>query len=485
MNPFRLVINEDSSHFFGTRSAEQMTRESLHAWVDQYAGTQVSHLFLNPNCMRTSYRSAVWDAIWDQGDTGRTNRWIENARLLDQSGLDPYAIWIDRARTQGLSPWLSMRMNDVHNVDDPTSFIHSRFWVEHPEYWRVPGSTSGWTDRAFDFGIPAVREYHLQLVRELLNRYDPDGLELDWMRFGFHFKPGHEIAGNEISLAFMRQVRELAREAAKRHGHPIPIGVRVPARPEAARGMGLDGVAWARAGLVDVVIPTPFFSTSDFDIPIDGWRELLGSAAKTVALAAGHELLLRAYPAAPHAINNAESVRGFATASLHRGSDFVYLFNYMDNETTVEDPVDYRRILNEAGTLSTVQALPRRHVVTYTDTWPPGVPCPCALPAGVGCAAFRIDTGPAPRTGQAVIRVGLSAREGVTVSKLSARINSEHCAVLPDEPATLASALPGVARLLCFGIPLAAMNDGYNLVELAHAGGPEQQVVWVEIRIVP
>ena len=61
-------------------------------------------------------------------------------------------------------------------------FHHSRFWKAHPEYWRVPGSVHAYADRALDYAIPAVRENHLRLIAELLDRYDIDGLELDWMR---------------------------------------------------------------------------------------------------------------------------------------------------------------------------------------------------------------------------------------------------------------------------------------------------------------
>jgi len=159
------VINEDDSHFFMTREPEAMTLEGLHAFVDQYAGTKVSHLFLCPNAMKASYRSEVWDAIWDLAPnqqvkedeaSATARRWMSNAKLLYERGLDPYAVWIDRCREKDISPWLSMRMNDVHNVDDPDSYIHSRFWMEHPEYWRIPGGT-GWTDRAFNYAIPEVR----------------------------------------------------------------------------------------------------------------------------------------------------------------------------------------------------------------------------------------------------------------------------------------------------------------------------------------
>src|ERR1043165_9310538 len=96
-----------------------------------------------------------------------------------------------------------------------------------------------------------------------------------------------------------------------------------------------------------------------------------------------------------------------------QGADLIYLFNYMDSQTTVGDPREYRLILNEAGAMEAAVAKLRRHVVTYADVNPPGVPAPRALPAPVGYAAFRIDTGPAPKTGGAVLCVGLSARDGL------------------------------------------------------------------------
>jgi len=237
-----LILNEDDSHFFGTRSAEQVNIEGLRAFVDQYANTAVTHLFLCPNAMKASHRSQARDAIWDFKDGQKppdnefAEKWCENARLLDERGLDPYTTWIARCREKKISPWLSMRMNDVHNADDVDNYIHSSFWGKHPEYWRVPGGR-GWTDRALDYGVREVREHAMAYVRELLERYDPDGLELDWMRFGYHFRPGKEAEGAALLTQFMRDVRGLTHEWSKRRGHPIKLGARVPTLPHAARGL--------------------------------------------------------------------------------------------------------------------------------------------------------------------------------------------------------------------------------------------------------
>ena len=142
-------------------------------------------------------------------------------KLLWERGLDPYAIWIARCREKGISSWLTMRMNDVHNVDDVDSYIHSKFWMEHPEYWRIPGG-KGWTDRAFNYAIPEVREHHLKFIRELLERYDPDGLELDWMRFGYHFAPGQEQEGCAILTEFIREVTGTDTDMVRETGTPHP-----------------------------------------------------------------------------------------------------------------------------------------------------------------------------------------------------------------------------------------------------------------------
>ena len=207
-----LCLNEDNSHFFFNGEGHGFDAKALDAWVDQYAHTQVRELMLCPNAMRTSYGSKVWTPIWKGLDPQagpdqplfaslppeqRPAAWqfAHNAWKLDHDGIDVYKRWINRARKWGISPWISMRMNDVHCVYDEHHYFHSDFWRQNPQFRRVNYRFSPWTDRAFDYGHPEVRKYHMALVRELAERYDFDGLELDWMRFGFHFRPGHEAEG--------------------------------------------------------------------------------------------------------------------------------------------------------------------------------------------------------------------------------------------------------------------------------------------------
>lgn len=493
--PGGIALNEDNSHFFSTRAGRRLDAAAVDSWVDQYAGTQVRELFLCPNAMRTSYASQVWNPIWHGYDPQGPDHqplfaslkpearkgargWVHTAWQLAQDGIDVYARWIARARQLGLSPWISMRMNDVHAVDDPRNFMHSEFWRSNPGFRRAPQHT-GWVGQAFDYGHPEVREHHLRLVRELAGRYDFDGLELDWMRFGFHFRPGHEAAGAALLTDFTAQVRSLLTGWEQKRGHRIRLGARVPSRPHTAAGLGMDALAWARRRLIDMLVITPFWATIETDMPVELWNQLL--AGTGVALAAGLELLVRPYPGYPKPIfNSLETVRGAAAAMLDRGASRIYLFNYMDSQTAMADVRNYRRMLSEVGSLATLAGKPRRHILTYADTWAPGEPVARnGLPAE--CApnrwhAFRLATGPQPR-GPVEAILGIQG-DPAALGKWAVRVNGEPCAFAG--PAGVAETRPD-APLYAWRVPPGLTSRGYNLIEVeASSAGT---IHWVEMAL--
>ncbi len=375
-----------------------------------------------------------------------------------------------------------MRMNDIHDVPNTKSYMHTSFWVEHPEFWRVPNDTSGgWTVRALDFGHPEVREFTMDFVKELLERYDPEGLELDWMRFGWHFKAGEEAAGAEILTQFMREVRALTKAWGEKRGHEIKLGARVPAHPDAARGLGMDGVRWAKEGLVDMLVPCPFWTSSDFDIPVELWREQLGDAAEKIVIAPGLEYNSRGWPGGAPVANDLASTRGFAASAWHRGADQIYLFNYMDSETIPVSQSDYRILVEQGLGKDVVYNAPRRHLQCFRDTVPSGFPNGTVLPAEGTEATFTINTGPKPTTGTVRFVIGLAQRDGVTEAAYSATVNGTACTNASDleNPAQF----PGASRAVVFECPLAAVKDGANTFTITQPEG--QQIIWAEARVEP
>ncbi|WP_414663366.1 hypothetical protein [Horticoccus sp. 23ND18S-11] len=480
-----LIVNEDNSHFFGSRPAEEMTRAQLIAWMDQYAGTAVTHLFLSPNSMRASFRSRTREAIWDPvSGVAPKGLWPENAKRLHDAGLDPYAVWIARARERGLSPWLSMRMNDVHSVDAPDSFMHSEFWRSHPELRRVPGGPiQPWTNHALNYAHAAVRAHHAAFLQELFERYDPDGIELDWMRFPLHLTPGREREEAPLLDAFVRDARRLADEWGRRRGHPIRLGVRVTAHPDAAAGLGLDAVRWAREGWIDLIVPCPFWRTSDFDIPLEVWRERLGPAAATVAVVPGFEHNLRAWLSGVTGPNDLATLRGFAAGAQHRGAESLYLFNWMDSQTRPVSAEDYAELLRTGLKPAAVAGRFQRYPVTYRDTVPPGFPDGTQLPVELGRdATFRVYAGSHDAPGAVGVAIGLAERTGVAAATIAVTLNDRPLQAGADLPQP--KSFGGSARVLTFTGSPADVRAGYNTIAVrAGAGAGAQQIVWVELRL--
>ncbi len=494
-----ILLNLDSTEFF-LAPREEMTLAGVQRHVDTFADTQVSALLINTNANRVSYASDVWDPHWagfdpeqDEsqpflaGDRPESRaekyRWIANMHALHASGVDYPGAMVRRCRERGIAPWISIRMNDVHDVDQPDSVMHSTFWKQHPEFRRVPDRFEGWTDRALDYAHPEVRQHYLALITETLERYDIDGLELDWMRFGFHFRPGHEAEGGDILTEWIGEIRSLCDSWTERRGHPITLAARVPTRPQTAKLLGLDGAHWAREGIINCLIVAPFWATSEFDVPVELWKELLGGTG--VPLAVGLEVNVRPFPAAPARTQTPETARGNAAAMLARGADLVYLFNFFP-KSHPDWGAEYDALIREAGSLETLAGKPRRHVVTYPDTWAPGEPGAYALPAGLNrgsTTAIRIDTGPRPIAPETTLFIDV---DGGDAGALKVRVNREFAEPQGTAPLTEwtgrnarpTEAVEAVRHQ--FAVRSEHLNPGHNVVEIATEAEGAFRIVGLE-----
>ena len=384
-DPTTLDFNEE------TFDDATLLREGFENVIDRYADTQVTHIFLNANYQRTCYQSKVWSSFWDIPEPDpKGSGWMLAWRAV-RAGVDVFEICIQRCREKGISPWLSMRMNDWHNLHNPE--IACPRWWEHPELRLSPKGT-------FDFAHSEVRDYHFELVVEFLQQYEIDGVELDWMRGPPFFKPDQAEAGCKWLTEFMRNVRQAADRCSDRLGRKLGIAVRVPGVPEHAAGFGLDAVTWAREGLVDILIPTAVWMPTDFDMPMEAWREQIGARDRPFRLAAGSDLWVRCTSNGAKMKSTPESLRGFSASMLSRGADAIYLFNHFnepkdfrfflqadDGNRTVERT--HKELLSEGGEMETAMAGPRRHVLTLRNTVPPGIEFDEPLPRMVGGGLFR------------------------------------------------------------------------------------------------
>ena len=476
------AINTDNGHFFVSRSAEEMNLKGLHAWVDQYANTQLTHMFICPSARRASFRSKTREAIWDPVDGEEPqHRWPQNAKRLYEAGIDPYQVWIDRCREQKLSPWLTMRMNDLHQAEDRSNFQHSSFWLDNLHFWREPDHPHG---SALNYAHPEVRQYQLAFVKELLERYDPDGLELDWMRNPQHLSPGKAFEERGHLTEFVRDVRTLLDQWSHTRGHRILLSVRAPAHPDACAGVGIDAIAWANQGLIDVIVATPFYFSTDFDIPFTLWRKRLANAPQAILLLGGVESTARPWIEGTPVGNSLENLYGFTAVGHHQGFDGIYLFNWMDaNDWPVSDR-NYRTLLKSGLGANVVAKSSRHHPVCFHDTVPLDFPSGTQLPVDASAATtFQIQVGPKPNAGTVSVIVGLAERAGLKEARFRAHLNGEPLSQAIDFP-NLREIGGDSVRGLSFSCPRHLVTSDYNAFTIQQEDKTlPQKIVWVELRV--
>ena len=254
----------------------------VRGYVQELAGTPVDALM----CCPTAWRAVLWpsavDPRWREEDAGRTPpagpcdlKYYEKAYWRVQqymtTGADPVRLTRETARDIGLTFFFSYRMNDHHHLwarDCPT---HERFWREHPEFQISPDRGS-----YLNYLHPEVRAYYLSLLTELVERYDPEGLELDFMRSPHFFPAGHVAEGTAAMTAFVREARAML-DRNRGAGTRKLLSVRVPRTLPDCRTAGLDVVGWDQARLVDMVNVSSYF-ISTHEIDIEGFRAALTHA---------------------------------------------------------------------------------------------------------------------------------------------------------------------------------------------------------------
>ncbi|NLP08854.1 hypothetical protein GX408_00515 [bacterium] len=485
-----LLYNYDSTELFFSTPPEHMNARVVDDQIDLFAQAGVTVLMCNVNAQRTNYASDCFDSFWTghdpqagddqpflqdmapQSRAGYRNM-ISSMRTLHEQGVDYPAHVIARCRHHGISPWISLRMNDTHNNNEVRHPIHSTFWKEHPEYWRVQGRRIDYYDRTLDYSHHAVRDRFWRLIEEVLQRYDMDGLELDFMREPYLFKPGHEQEGGKILTVWLQEVRKLVKQTAGRRGHAIKMGVRVPADPVTAQNLGLDAVHWAEQGLVDLIVVTPRWATIDTQMPLMQWKRML--AAYPVTLAGGLEIREQAYPDGPARIALPQTAIGAALGVLSSGADVVYLFNYF---STLTRTIDYwpqktwLQTLRALSSIDTLASLPRRHLLTFHDVFAPGEATDYPLPAKGPRLFFRVITGPKPvgRPVQAVVE--LAPLAGETVAAPALAVNSAVCDLQGREQ-----------NVFTYSVAQSALQDQVQVVEIADVLSNPIQVVHVEITV--
>lgn len=408
-NAFAIYISDENRP--NIESAEGM-REYIRSIVTQYNESNVTD-FAMCVCGRLAwYPSSVVENMLDMyhrkvqngKDVDYTKTWLFGYhQIFEKYGLDHFKIWIDECKRSNIVSWISIRVNDVHDTLLPNSVLSPDFFFNNMDLTRGGHKSVGkeYFDGAFDFSKREIYERTLGVIKEACARYDSDGIELDFQREAYCFAPGQESVGRDIMTRFMLEVRKVAKNKK--------IAVRVPAGIETCFDLGFDICRWAKEGLVDRIVPTSRWSTTDTDLPLDMWRSAL--SPYDVEIVGGVEILMREHNRQKYFMHTVET----ALAAVHNiyssGCDKCYLFNFMHRPgNTSGDELysdteeagravlgkNYYDFLKIAGDKKLTSKAYRRHLLSFRDALPFWQRAAYQVPCEVSTelySSFRIRTG--------------------------------------------------------------------------------------------
>ena len=285
------------------------------------------------------------------------------ARELADAGQDYFQWLIDFCRENKMEIFFCLRVNDTHDVrhtpQKPNIFFAP--WKEknrHLLFAPDPArSTKNAAWSAVDFTHKEVRDRQLALIRAVLEKYDVDGIDLDFSRYLPIFRTtglGVPVKPEEIEMMndLMRKTRKLLDEYGMKRGKAILLSVVLPDSQKRCYRLGYDIETWFKEGLIDI------------------WQQEdcgpSAPVAEAVALAHKYNVKYYAFNGKPYPFGANEKATyltrnvdaaniAMAHTAIHSGADGVYLYNYA-NEGAV-------KVASQTNT-AVLDKLPRRYFMT-------------------------------------------------------------------------------------------------------------------------
>ena len=279
--------------------------KNIHAFVDMVAGNGVDTFVYNPNASRAWWPSKHTPTAWDgyrRGDRSffdahvgadeLTPEQLEDTMDFHVTLLDRYLDLVEdgvdllhetsaACRRNGIAPWLSIRMNDMHGFNSlDGSFMNSPLLADErlrlSGHGMIPHHPPMQLRMGLDFTHREPRDYMLTMIRELVEDYDFEGMELDWTRHVLCCEPPASQQTIDTMTQWHGEIAALCRARADATGRPYYLGLRLPANFKAMCSIGLDAVAMVEAGFIDFLCPTRAGWSTTWDLEHDRMRAELG-----------------------------------------------------------------------------------------------------------------------------------------------------------------------------------------------------------------
>ena len=240
----RTIYFNDARHYYLFVFEPPMTMEDAWRPIDEVAGTGVDTFVYGVSRVDGLYYPSRASTQFKHGEHGPDSpafkqnaywRTWHNMKSLEERGLDPLRVLIDRAHEKGMEFFASLRLSSYPTID-PSHEIKS--------------GGRGWVHRE-------VRDFQREVLRELAVDYSTEGVELDFAAAPGgsqpHFRDEDDARG--YTPAVTEWVAEVAEIVRDRPGTSGEVGARVYPTEELNLRQGFDVRQWLKDGSVDWVAP--------------------------------------------------------------------------------------------------------------------------------------------------------------------------------------------------------------------------------------
>ncbi len=244
---------------------------------------------------------------------------ILGMRGWEEQGIDVLDQLVRETRKRGLEVFWNHRINPIELTPegklamDPDSANPLK--TLHPD--RV--IKTFWWQGMWNLESDAVKRQKTALLREKVERYPFDGIQIDFARNTPCLPPGEQWEKRGHVTAFLRSVRLMLLEVTEERGTPLLLAVRVPKHIEGCHADGFDIEAWVDEELIDIIVP----GIRSLHVDVRGFKELTAGKEIGVYPCFDDHHAPDGYEAMP-----AEFQRGVFTNWLSQGADGISTFNW-------------------------------------------------------------------------------------------------------------------------------------------------------------
>ena len=260
----RTVFNDDAQFLFEMENIEDPVG-FVKAWLDREMNAIPfsTFVFLAATPDVCTYEAKVGEVYADRRLPGGATGWAPGIRSLRAAGTDALKLVTEHMKAHGKEVLAAIRLSDTHHVNlNPNDPLVPQFAIDNPQFViKQPDGRENET--ALDYSYPEVRAHRLAIMREIVENYDVDGLELNFVRWAKHF-PRHQ--GREkapIMTDFMQSVRSMLDEVAESKGRkrPFTLGIRVPESIDTCWLAGVDIETWVNNDWISYIVVSTWNNT--------------------------------------------------------------------------------------------------------------------------------------------------------------------------------------------------------------------------------